>query len=161
MCDSCLCVNSESPAAKMDTISASCPGSTSPYHFQDYEPQKDLLLKQHPPVLLPSRQQVKSCYSKSPWLELYTTRSLFHLCELLIEVRFIVVLQSQPVCGEYRAHTQFIFRNLFPNNFSMLKELNNLLTVGDSLILTNILIHVSKIKTKAIIIMAYFSLLYY
>lgn len=127
VCDSCLCVNSESPAAKMDTVSASCPGSTSPYHFQDYEPQKDLLLKQHPPVLPPSQQQVKSCYSKSPWLELYNTRSLFHFCELLIEVRFIVVLQSQPVCGEYRAHTQFIFRNLFPNNFSVLKELNIIL----------------------------------
>lgn len=148
MCDVCLCVYSESLVAKTDAVSTFCPGSTFPYLFEDNEAQKDLLLEQDHSVFLPAQEKVKSCYSKPPRLELCDAQSLLPVCGLLIEVHFIVVLGSQPVHGECRAHKQFTFRNLFPNNFSALKELNNALIVGDSLILTKIPIHVSIIKTK-------------
>jgi len=72
-----------------------------------------------------------------------------------------VVLGSQTVFGEHRAHTQLIFRNMFPNSFSGLKESNNSKIARDSLIHASILIHVSIIKTRTILIMAYYGFLYY
>lgn len=150
-----LCVCGESLSAKTDNVSASCPGPTFPYHFQGCETQKDLLPKEHQSVCLPVQQQVKSCYSKSPCLELCNTQSLIHFCRLLTEAHFIVVLGSQPVCGEYRARTQSVFWSLFPNNYSVLKELNNTLIVEDSLILTKKPTHTSIITTRTIITMSY------
>lgn len=136
-------------------MSTSHTGSTFPDHFQGYETQKDLLLKEHQSVCLLVQQQVKSRYSESPCLELCNTLSLINFCRLLMEVHFIVVLGSQPVCGEYRARTQFVFWSLFPNNYPVLKELNNSSIVGDSLILTKMPNHASVIKTRTMIIMSY------
>lgn len=142
----------------MDTVSTSCPGSSFPYHFQDYETQKYVLLKQHLIVFLLAQQQVKPCYSKSTWLDLFNHQRFIHICGLLTEVLFMVILGSQPVYGEYRAHTQF--RNLFPN-VSVFKELNNTFIFVYCLILTYLLIHTSIIKARTMIIMDYCGFLYY